>query len=46
LLHAQAGNMLARSQGTLGYLARELSAQVPSLIHALGTRGVQRGSVP
>jgi hydroxyethylthiazole kinase-like uncharacterized protein yjeF len=46
LLHAQAGNMLARSQGTLGYLARELSAQVPSLIHALGTRGAQRGGVP
>jgi NAD(P)H-hydrate repair Nnr-like enzyme with NAD(P)H-hydrate dehydratase domain len=44
LLHAHAGNVLARSQGTLGYLARELSAQVPSLIHALGTR-VRRSPV-
>lgn len=35
LLHARAGNALARDQGTLGYLARELPAQVPALIHAL-----------
>ena len=38
LLHARAGAALARDQGTLGYLARELSAQVPALIHALGRR--------
>lgn len=38
LLHARAGAALARDQGTLGYLARELSAQVPALIHALGPR--------
>jgi len=39
LLHARAGSALARDQGTLGYLARELSAQVPALIHALATHG-------
>jgi ADP-dependent NAD(P)H-hydrate dehydratase len=44
LLHARAGKALARSQGTLGYLARELSAQVPALIHALDRRGRSKGS--
>lgn len=39
LLHARAGTALAQSQGLLGYLARELPAQVPALIHALGTPG-------
>ncbi|RYF64625.1 MAG: NAD(P)H-hydrate dehydratase, partial [Comamonadaceae bacterium] len=38
LLHAGAGAALARDQGTVGYLARELSAQVPALIHAMGRR--------
>lgn len=42
LLHARAGSALARDQGTLGYLARELSAQVPALIHALGPRATPR----
>jgi ADP-dependent NAD(P)H-hydrate dehydratase len=35
LLHARAGHALARRHGPLGYLARELSAEVPALIHAL-----------
>lgn len=35
-LHARAGEALARQQGTLGYLARELSAQVPRLMRDLG----------
>lgn len=43
LLHARAGAALAREQGTLGYLARELSAQVPTLIHAMGRRTGGKG---
>lgn len=43
LLHARAGGVLARSQGALGYLARELSAEVPALIHALAPSGTRRG---
>jgi hydroxyethylthiazole kinase-like uncharacterized protein yjeF len=31
-LHAQAGEVLARKLGPLGYLARELSAEVPALL--------------
>lgn len=34
-LHARAGKQLALSRGPLGYLARDLSAQVPSLMAAL-----------
>ena len=44
LLHARAGAALASGQGTLGYLARELSGQVPALIHALGRRTAPRRS--
>ena len=36
LLHARAGHALARRDGPMGYLARELSAEVPALIHAIG----------
>ena len=35
LLHARAGHALARRHGPMGYLARELSAEVPALLHAL-----------
>jgi NAD(P)H-hydrate repair Nnr-like enzyme with NAD(P)H-hydrate dehydratase domain len=38
LLHARAGDVLARRDGPLGYLARELPAQVPALMHAIGRR--------
>jgi ADP-dependent NAD(P)H-hydrate dehydratase len=31
-LHAQAGDALARKQGPLGYVARELSTEVPALL--------------
>ncbi|MBK6006071.1 NAD(P)H-hydrate dehydratase [Ramlibacter ginsenosidimutans] len=34
-LHARAGEALARRIGRVGYLARELSAQVPALMNAL-----------
>lgn len=34
-LHARAGEQLAASAGPLGYLARDLSAQVPALMAAL-----------
>ena len=34
-LHARAGERLALSQGTLGYLARELPAQVPAVMEQL-----------
>jgi hydroxyethylthiazole kinase-like uncharacterized protein yjeF len=34
-LHARAGERLARDCGPLGYLARDLSSQVPQLMHAL-----------
>jgi ADP-dependent NAD(P)H-hydrate dehydratase len=35
-LHGAAGDHLARHQGPLGYLARELSAEVPRLLARLG----------
>jgi hydroxyethylthiazole kinase-like uncharacterized protein yjeF len=35
-LHARAGERLAEQYGPLGYLARDLAAQVPGLMHALG----------
>jgi ADP-dependent NAD(P)H-hydrate dehydratase len=34
-LHARAGETLARRQGTLGFLARELAAEVPALLQSL-----------
>lgn len=37
-LHARAGASLARSHGDVGYLAREIAAEVPALMHALGPR--------
>lgn len=46
LLHAHAGRALAQTQGALGYLARELSAQVPALIHALDGKGRTRQAQP
>ncbi len=42
LLHARAGHALAKKHGPLGYLARELSAQVPALIHEIGKRAGAR----
>lgn len=41
-LHAQAGHALAAGLGPLGYLARELPAQVPPLIEALSQRRATR----
>jgi ADP-dependent NAD(P)H-hydrate dehydratase len=35
LLHARAGAALAQHYGPLGYLARELSAEVPALVQAI-----------
>ena len=35
-LHARAGEVLARRTGSLGYLARELAAEVPAVMQALG----------
>lgn len=35
-LHARAGDALSERQGTLGYLARELSAELPGLMRELG----------
>lgn len=46
LLHANAGRALAQTHGALGYLARELSAQVPALIHALDGTGTARRAPP
>jgi hydroxyethylthiazole kinase-like uncharacterized protein yjeF len=37
-LHARAGERLAQRMGRLGYLARELSGEVPALMSALGRR--------
>ena len=34
-LHARAGDVLAQRNGTVGYLARELAAAVPALMHSL-----------
>ena len=38
LVHARAGEALARRLGPLGYLARELAAEVPALLRSLGRR--------
>ncbi len=35
-LHGEAGSRLARSCGPLGFLARELSAEVPAILRDLG----------
>jgi NAD(P)H-hydrate repair Nnr-like enzyme with NAD(P)H-hydrate dehydratase domain len=35
-LHALAGERLAKQQGPLGYLARELAAELPALLKKLG----------
>jgi len=37
-LHARAGDALARRLGPLGYMASELLAEVPALMHDLGRR--------
>ena len=42
-LHARAGDALARRVGTLGYLARELPAEVPRLLEALSVPGWPAG---
>lgn len=36
VLHARAGDRLAQRIGPLGYMASELAAEVPALMHALG----------
>ena len=42
-LHAQAGARLGRQFGQLGYLAREIPAEIPALLEQLaGTRAAQR----
>ncbi len=35
-LHARAGDRLAERLGTLGYLAREISMEVPALLEQIG----------
>lgn len=42
LVHARAGDALARRHGALGYLARELSPEVPALIHGISQRADDR----
>ena len=42
LLHARAGHALGRRYGPLGYLARELSAEVPAIVHAIGKKHAAR----
>ena len=37
-LHARAGEKLAQRFGPLGYMAGELAAEVPALMHALTPR--------
>ena len=38
-LHARAGDRLAERTGPLGFLTRDLAAEVPSLMHALHNQG-------
>lgn len=46
-LHGRAGEALARRVGTVGYLARELAAEVPALMQALApAAGAVSGSPP
>ncbi|MDB5901206.1 MAG: hypothetical protein JWM26_84, partial [Betaproteobacteria bacterium] len=40
-LHARAGERLARRFGELGYLARELAGEVPSLMAMLAAAAVE-----
>ena len=45
LLHARAGEAQARRSGTIGYLARDLAAEVPAWLDRLGpSRATPRGS--
>ena len=37
-LHARAGDVLARRVGPLGFLARELLAEIPALMHGLDVK--------
>ncbi len=39
-LHAQAGEQLAQRIGSLGYLAREIAAEVPALLDKFGRRAI------
>ena len=43
-LHARAGDRLAEQLGTLGYLARELAAEVPALLEQLGRQDKPEGA--
>lgn len=45
-LHARAGDRLAEQLGTLGYLARELAAEVPVLLEQLGRQDKPKGTGP
>jgi hydroxyethylthiazole kinase-like uncharacterized protein yjeF len=38
-LHGEAGNALARRHGSVGFLARELAAEVPRILHRTGSAG-------
>jgi ADP-dependent NAD(P)H-hydrate dehydratase len=42
-LHSRAGDRLARRVGPLGFLARELLAEVPALMAELGRPSSARG---
>lgn len=43
-LHARAGDRLARRLGTLGYLAREISMEIPALMEQIGRGDAAGGS--
>jgi NAD(P)H-hydrate repair Nnr-like enzyme with NAD(P)H-hydrate dehydratase domain len=43
-LHSAAGDALKRKQGPLGYLARDLAAEVPALLAGLGKQSRRRRS--
>jgi ADP-dependent NAD(P)H-hydrate dehydratase len=42
LLHAQAGDSLAKRIGPIGYLAREIADEIPGLLHKLAQRNASR----
>jgi hydroxyethylthiazole kinase-like uncharacterized protein yjeF len=42
LLHAQAGDNLAKRIGPIGYLAREIADEIPALLHKLSRPGASR----
>lgn len=46
LLHAQAGAVLGRRFGPVGFLARELSEEIPGLLHVLQQRSHVRTARP